>query len=86
MFEFIKGKITDLTPAYAVVESAGIGYYLNISLTSFSQIQDKKEVQLYTHLAIREDAHVLYGFTSKKSERYFVCLFRFPVWDQIPPE
>ncbi|HBH50069.1 MAG TPA: Holliday junction branch migration protein RuvA [Bacteroidales bacterium] len=74
MFEFIKGKITDLTPAYAVVESAGIGYYLNISLTSFSQIQDKKEVQLYTHLAIREDAHVLYGFTSKKEREVFRLL------------
>ena len=56
MIEYIKGELTDLTPALAVIEAAGIGYALNISLNTFSAIQGKKEVKLYVYEAIREDA------------------------------
>ena len=66
MIEYIKGELTDLTPAMAPVEAAGVGYGLNISLTTFSAIQGKKEVKLYVYEAIREDAYVLYGFYNKK--------------------
>ena len=66
--------MTELTPAMATVEAAGIGYGLNISLNTFSAIQGKKEVKLYVYEAIREDAHVLFGFVNKKEREMFLLL------------
>ena len=74
MIEYIKGELTELTPALATVEAAGVGYGLNVSLNTFSTIQGKKEVKLYVYEAIREDAHVLYGFASKKEREMFELL------------
>ena len=85
MIEYIKGELTELTPALATVEAAGVGYGLNISLTTYSAIQGKlaghssgqepkKEVKLYVYEAIREDAYVLYGFVSKKEREMFELL------------
>ena len=74
MIEYIKGELTELTPAYATVEAAGVGYGLNISLNTFSAIQGKKEVKLYAYEAIREDAYVLYGFVNKKEREMFELL------------
>ena len=74
MIEYIKGELTELTPAYATVEAAGVGYGLNISLNTFTAIQTKKEVKLYVYEAIREDAHVLYGFYNKKEREMFELL------------
>ena len=74
MIEYIKGELTELTPALATVEAAGVGYGLNVSLNTFSAIQGKKEVKLYVYEAIREDAHVLYGFASKKEREMFELL------------
>ena len=74
MIEYIKGELTELTPAMATVEAVGIGYGLNISLNTFSAIQGKKEVKLYVYEAIREDAHVLFGFVNKKEREMFLLL------------
>ncbi len=74
MIEYIKGQLTDLTPALAVVEAAGVGYALNISLNTYSSIQGKSDVKLYVHEAIREDAHILYGFCQKKEREMFQLL------------
>ena len=74
MIEYIKGELTELTPALATIEAAGVGYGLNISLNTFSAIQGKKEVRLYVYEAIREDAHVLYGFCNKKEREMFLLL------------
>ncbi len=74
MIEYIKGELTELTPAYATVEAAGVGYGLNISLNTFTAIQGKKEVKLYVYEAIREDAYVLYGFKDKKEREMFQLL------------
>ena len=74
MIEYIKGELTDLTPAMATVEAAGVGYGLNISLNTFSAIQGKKEVKLYVYEAIREDAYVLYGFVNKREREMFLLL------------
>ena len=74
MIEYIKGELTELTPAVATIEAAGIGYGLNISLNTFSAIQGKKEVKLYVYEAIREDAHVLFGFVNKKEREMFLLL------------
>ena len=74
MIEYIKGELTELTPALATIEAAGIGYGLNISLNTFSAIQGKKEVKLYVYEAIREDAHVLFGFVNKKEREMFLLV------------
>lgn len=74
MIEYIRGELTELTPALATLEAAGVGYGLNISLNTYSAIQGKKEVKLYVYEAIREDAHVLYGFCNKKEREMFELL------------
>ena len=74
MIEYIKGELTELTPALATVEAAGVGYGLSISLNTYSAIQGKKEVKLYVYEAIREDAHILYGFVNKKEREMFELL------------
>ena len=83
MIEYIKGELTELTPALATVEAAGVGYGLNISLNTYSAIQGKAAsgasgkagiVKLYVYEAIREDAHVLYGFAGKKEREMFELL------------
>ncbi len=74
MIEYIRGELTELTPAMATVEAGGVGYGLNISLNTYSAIQGKKEVRLYVYEAIREDAHVLYGFVNRKERELFELL------------
>lgn len=74
MIEYIRGELTELTPALATVEAGGVGYGLSISLNTYSAVQGKKEVKLYVHEAIREDAHTLYGFADRKERELFVQL------------
>ena len=77
MIEYIKGIIAELNPAYAVIDNHGIGYMLNISLSTFdilSHADKNKEVLLYVHEAIREDAHLLYGFATKQERDAFLSL------------
>lgn len=71
MFEYLKGKITDLAPTYVVVETGSIGFHLNISLTTYTHIKDRQEVQLYVHHVIREDAHLLFGFYDPAERELF---------------
>ena len=78
MIEYIKGERTELTPALAVVEAAGVGYALQISLNTYSAIQGKKEVKLYVHEAIvtggRDDSFTLYGFSTKQERELYQML------------
>ena len=71
MYEYISGKITDLAPTYAVIEAAGVGYYLNISLQTFSAIEQAESARLYVHFAVREDAQLFYGFATKVERELF---------------
>lgn len=71
MIEFLKGRLAEKNPSYAVIECNGVGYYVNISLNTFSLLGDGEMVNLFTHLAIREDAHVLYGFSDKEERTFF---------------
>lgn len=75
MIEYIKGELTELTPALAVVEAAGVGYALNISLNTYDAIQGKKEVKLYVHEALttggRDDSFTLYGFFNKQERALY---------------
>ena len=74
MIEYVKGELIDVTPAYAVVETHGVGYGMNISLNTFSAIQGKKEARLWVYEAIREDAYVLFGFATKQERDMFLLL------------
>ncbi len=71
MIAYIEGSISEKNPAYTVVECNGIGYMVNISLYTYSRIPDSGKVKLFTHLAIREDAHVLYGFINEIERELF---------------
>ena len=74
MIEYVKGQIAELTPAIAVIDCHGVGYGLNISLNTFSALQGKQEAKLYVYEAIREDAYVLYGFSTRQERALFLLL------------
>ena len=74
MIEYVRGELAELTPAYAVVDCGGIGYFLNISLNTYSRLQQEKTVRLYVYEAIREDAYVLYGFLARQERELFEML------------
>ena len=74
MYEYITGKVAEITPAYAVIEAAGIGYFINISLQTYSEIENSQSAKLYLHYIVREDAHILYGFATKAERELFRLL------------
>ncbi|MBD5310118.1 MAG: Holliday junction branch migration protein RuvA [Muribaculaceae bacterium] len=77
MIDYIRGPIAELTPTVAVIDCAGVGYELNITLIDYAELNGaagKGEVKLFVHEAIREDAHLLYGFMSKKARELFRML------------
>lgn len=74
MFEYIKGEITELTPANVVIETAGIGYFIHITLPTYSGLANQTTTQLYIYESIREDAHLLYGFRTKSERQLFLLL------------
>ena len=78
MIEYIKGNITEITPATAILECNGIGYSINISLNTYTAIQNAGSCRLYIHEAIREDAHILYGFAEKQERELFLLLITVP--------
>ena len=71
MYEYITGKLAEATPTYAVIEACGIGYFINISLKSYSDIEGKSEAKLYVHFIVREDQQTLFGFTTKLERELF---------------
>lgn len=77
MFDYINGRISELNPAFTVLDIGGIGYMINISLTTFNEVSKlpkDEAVKLYVYEAIREDAHVLFGFASKHERELFLML------------
>ena len=74
MYAYISGKVTERTPAFVVVDNHGIGYFINITLNTFTALGEKEEVKLYTHEQILEDAHNLFGFFSAKERDLFELL------------
>ncbi len=71
MYEYIKGEIAELSPARVVIEAAGVGYDISISLQTYSEIEHQTEAKIYTHYVVREDAQLLYGFASKFERELF---------------
>jgi Holliday junction DNA helicase RuvA len=74
MIEYIKGNIAELTPTYAIIDNNGIGYFVNISLYTFTALQNTQNATVYIYEAIREDAHTLFGFTEKNEREMFLLL------------
>ncbi|MBD3863982.1 MAG: Holliday junction DNA helicase RuvA [Olleya marilimosa] len=74
MITHIQGKLVEKNPTDVVIDCNGVGYKLNISLHTYSQIPDQENLKLYTHLQIREDAHTLYGFASTSERELFRLL------------
>lgn len=75
MIDYIKGTIAEGNPAFVVLDNHGIGYMINVSMNTYSKLQNEKgEVTLYVYEAIREDAHVLYGFADKREREVFELL------------
>ena len=74
MYEYIRGKVAEIAPTYAVIDVAGVGYYLHISLETFSAIEHADEAKLWVHYIVREDAQLLYGFASREERELFRLL------------
>ncbi|MCC8018622.1 MAG: Holliday junction branch migration protein RuvA [Rikenellaceae bacterium] len=74
MYEYIKGTVAELNPAYAVLEAGGIGYYINISLQSYTELQGAGEAKLLLHYIVRDDARIFFGFTTRAERDIFRLL------------
>ena len=74
MYEYINGTLAEVAPAYAVVDAGGVGYFINISLNTYSTIEKMEQVKLFVHHIVREDAEMLYGFASKEERDLFRLL------------
>ncbi|MCQ2253316.1 MAG: Holliday junction branch migration protein RuvA [Bacteroidales bacterium] len=75
MYEYLSGILAELTPSYAVVENGGgIGWFVNISLNTFSQLEGQQKVKLFVHHVVREDAQLLFGFADKSEREIFRML------------
>ena len=74
MISYLKGKLVHKEPAFVIIEVNGIGYQAMISLNTFSEIKDREDIKLATHLHIREDAHILYGFANEMEKGMFLQL------------
>ena len=74
MITHLKGKLVEKNPTYVVVECNGVGYFLNISLHTFSQLKDEENILLFTHLLVKEDSHTLFGFAERSEREVFRLL------------
>ncbi len=74
MITHIEGKLVEKNPTDVVIDCNGVGYFINISLHTFSQIPDRENLRLYTYLQVREDSQSLYGFSSKTEREIFKLL------------
>ena len=71
MFEYIKGTVDTLKPSHVILEANSVGYFITISLNTYTQLNGQDTIKLYTHQVIREDAHLLYGFATEAERELF---------------
>ena len=74
MIDYIRGTITQITPTFVTIETCGIGYFINISLSTFTKLEGHTEFKILVHEVIREDAHQLFGFADKEERDIFRLL------------
>lgn len=74
MIDHLRGKLVEKNPTYVVVECHGVGYFLNISLHTFSLLKDEENIHIYTHLLVKEDSHTLFGFVERSEREVFRLL------------
>ena len=74
MFAYLQGKITHKTPTHVYVDCNGVGYFVNITLNTYSHIELNASIKLFAHLVVREDAQILYGFISEDEKNMFLHL------------
>ncbi|MCI6855908.1 MAG: Holliday junction branch migration protein RuvA [Bacteroidales bacterium] len=74
MYDYLRGEIAEIAPTYAVIDCGGVGYYVNISLNTYTAIQNLREAKLFVYEAIREDAYTLFGFCDKQEREMFELL------------
>lgn len=74
MYEYISGAVAEIAPTHAVLDAGGVGYYLHISLETFSAVEHAERARLYVHYVVREDAQLLYGFATKVERELFRLL------------
>jgi len=74
MFEYIEGALKEKNPTYCVVETSGIGYFIHITLTTYTQLESRTQAKLFLHQVVREDAHLLFGFYSRNEREMFRLL------------
>lgn len=74
MYDYLRGEIAEIAPTYAVIDCGGVGYYVNISLNTYTDIQNLREAKLFVYEAIREDAYTLFGFRDKQEREMFELL------------
>lgn len=74
MYDYLRGEIAEIAPTYAVIDCGGVGYYVNISLNTYTAIQNLREAKVFVYEAIREDAYTLFGFRDKEEREMFELL------------
>ncbi len=74
MYDYLKGKLVEKNPTYVVIDVGGVGYLVNISLTTYSKIKEQENLRLFTYFVVREDAQILFGFADKNERLLFTYL------------
>ncbi len=74
MIEYLKGRLAEKNPAYLIVDCNGVGYYVNISLHTYSAVGEDENIKVFIHQVIREDAHLLFGFIDQDERKVFRSL------------
>ena len=74
MIHHLKGKLVEKNPTHIIIECAGVGYFVNISLHTFSKLTDSENISIFTHLQVKEDSHTLFGFAEKSEREIFRLL------------
>tara|TARA_R110002074_G_scaffold122612_6_gene257326 strand:- start:4047 stop:4628 length:582 start_codon:yes stop_codon:yes gene_type:complete len=74
MIHHLRGKLVEKNPTHIIIECGGVGYFVNISLNTFSKLPTEEDVSIFTHLQIKEDSHTLFGFMEKSEREIFRLL------------
>lgn len=74
MYEYIEGAVAELGPAYVVIDAGGVGYYINISLQTYTELEKRERAKVFVHFIVREDAQILYGFATRDERGLFRML------------